>query len=851
MIRHHPPVVRRRTAPASARHPRRGRLPARRPAVEALEGRALMSFGGGLDFTFGDYGTTQSGFHSPYSVTSTASVLQPNGDLVVVGEQEATVANDPLGGSSLPSKVITTIGFSARRYLPNGSLDPTFLNTGLATVGGFNFTTVNGVTGGSVLPYSGATGVALTPAGQILVVGNFNNNAVLLRLNSNGGLDGGFGQGGVVLLGSEMSQGPIDYVSAVAALPGGDVAVSGAGGLGGAPSVEYLAPDGSVDAAEGLGGLAFAPLPANASRFVQIVPYIDGMTNSYTTASPVTMAVQPDGSVIVTANALLPAAYSSEIVATRFTPTGQVDTSFGTDGDATVTPGSILPEATAVSGSAIALQPDGKIVLGGSIDAFGQFGRMLVARLDPNGQPDTTFGIRGANIPGGPDPVEGSYVGAIAVQPDGKVVLADAWTTDFVRLNPDGFPDPNFGVDGTFLDDTDQLHRAPTPQYIAAGQPPSFGPGSVGLAITPTNKILVAQVGGGLTRLIVNGAPDDFNQDGISDPAIEIFSNGLFGDLASGDLAGSQLFAFGPTGLGKALPAPGAYNGFGIDEPALYLPRTGEFVIREYPFSPGAPATTVTLPFGLPGYNSLPAPGDYTGSGSTQLGIYDPTTGIYAYRPGGGSGGDVYVKIGGTDPRSIPVPGDYFGTGHDDVAIYEPTSATFLIQNPVNGQIASISFGVPGLGNTVPVPGDYDGSGRAELAVYLPNQAEFVYRSAKGGGADSIVPFGAPGIGAMLPAPGDYDGSGHLEVGGYLEGSGIYAYRPAYGDHDVYAKIGAPVLTLPFNLASATDATTLVPIAAVPATAQAEATGSAEIPLTPDVLGTLTSPLAKKHPVLA
>jgi hypothetical protein len=293
---------------------------------------------------------------------------------------------------------------------------------------------------------------------------------------------------------------------------------------------------------------------------------------------------------------------------------------------------------------------------------------------------------------------------------------------------------------------------------------------------------------------------------------------------------------------------PGAYNGFGIDEPAIYNAQLGEYVIQVYPTPLGSTPTTATLPFGLPNYSTLPAPGDYIGSGVTELGVYDPSTGIYAYRPGSGQP-DVYIRIGGTDPFSIPIPGDYFGTGQDDVAIYEPMTATFLIQNPGNGQIVSIPFGVPGIGGAIPVPGDYDGSGKAELAVYLPLQAQFVYRSALPGGGDMVVPFGTPGYGSMLPTPGDYTGSGHLEVGGYLEVTGTYAYRPADGSPDVYAQIGQPDVTLPFNLASATDATLLLPPPNPPApdAAPAVAADSAEIPITADLLGSLTPAVAKKH----
>ncbi len=462
-----------------------------------------------------------------------------------------------------------------------------------------------------------------------------------------------------------------------------------------------------------------------------------------------------------------------------------------------------------------------------------------MSRLDADGQPDDTFGADGSSVPGGSSPVQGSYAGAVAIQPDGKILIADGWTADAFRLDANAMPDTSFGVDGmAFI----YSETGAQPQVIQAGQPPTFGPGAAGLALTSNNKILVAQKSGGLTRLIVNGATNDFNEDGISDPAIFIASNGVFAYAASG--GGGTLFPIGPPGFDQTLPAPGAYDGGGVDEPAVYLPALGEFVIHSATITQGGSTTIRVVPFGLPGFNSLPAPGDYDGSGRTEVGIYDPITGIYAYRSAKG-GPDTYISIGTSNPGTIPVPGDYFGTGQDDVAVYDATTARFMIRDPQNGQIVTVPFGIPGIGNSIPVPGDYDGSGQTELAVYLPNQAEVVYRPALGG-KDVVIPFGTPGIGATLPAPGDYDGSGHTEVAGYLTASGIFAYRPEIGDRDVYQQIGAPYQTSPFTLASATDTTILIPQQLAPGTAQTTDSASAEVPLTPDVLDSLTGTNVKK-----
>ncbi len=66
--------------------------------------------------------------------------------------------------------------------------------------------------------------------------------------------------------------------------------------------------------------------------------------------------------------------------------------------------------------SAFALQPDGKIIVGGGFREIAGHSRNSIARLHPDGTLDTGF-----NPPGGADD---GMVLAIALQPDGKIVIA-------------------------------------------------------------------------------------------------------------------------------------------------------------------------------------------------------------------------------------------------------------------------------------------------------------------------------------------------------------------------------------------------------------------------------------------
>jgi uncharacterized delta-60 repeat protein len=97
----------------------------------------------------------------------------------------------------------------------------------------------------------------------------------------------------------------------------------------------------------------------------------------------------------------------------------------------------------------MALQPDGKMVVGGYTDVAGQFDFALV-RFDADGQIDLTFGTNGqvvTDVAGGAD-----VLSALAVQPDGSIVAvgtARVGTADqfaAVRYLSDGTLDATFGA---------------------------------------------------------------------------------------------------------------------------------------------------------------------------------------------------------------------------------------------------------------------------------------------------------------------------------------------------------------------------------------------------------------------
>jgi uncharacterized delta-60 repeat protein len=104
---------------------------------------------------------------------------------------------------------------------------------------------------------------------------------------------------------------------------------------------------------------------------------------------------------------------------------------------------SFNPGGSADVGSVhIALQPDGKIIIAGNFTTYAGIGRIRVARLNSDGSLDTTFNPgQGANGP----------INKVILQPDGKIIIVGYFTTyagisrpRLARLNSDGTLDTSF-----------------------------------------------------------------------------------------------------------------------------------------------------------------------------------------------------------------------------------------------------------------------------------------------------------------------------------------------------------------------------------------------------------------------
>jgi uncharacterized delta-60 repeat protein len=160
------------------------------------------------------------------------------------------------------------------------------------------------------------------------------------------------------------------------------------------------------------------------------------------------MARQPDGKIVVVGSSEGRGGVGeADVMVVRYTVDGVADPAF--NGGSTLAFGWNADLVGIDRGQAVAVQQDGKIVIAGNTDAGG--GNLLnfgIARLMPDGTFDTTFDGDGKQV------VDFNFddrTFAVAVQPDGKIVVAGHSAADLavVRLLPTGALDTTFNPLGS------------------------------------------------------------------------------------------------------------------------------------------------------------------------------------------------------------------------------------------------------------------------------------------------------------------------------------------------------------------------------------------------------------------
>lgn len=302
-----------------------------------------------------------------------ALAVQPDGKILIAGN-------------------FTDLGGVLRRHLarllPNGDLDLTFSDPAVD---------------------SAISALALQADGKFLIGGQFGgvtgqSRPRLARFLANGALDTNFNAGF-----------PFPRATALAAQPDGKIVVGWrVEGFNSYPLLNRFNADGTLDP-------NFRPLIITPDGGVMPLPI-----------TAYAVVVQRDGKVIL----------GSELGILRFLPNGVSDPSF-------IRPRVDTPGMPFVV-RAVALQNDGKILIGGYFFNLNGLPRFGLARLNPDGTVDPDF-----NIAGGPN----NSIYSLAVENDGRVLIGGNFATvagvgrsGIARLNADGSLDPTFdpgtGVQG-------------------------------------------------------------------------------------------------------------------------------------------------------------------------------------------------------------------------------------------------------------------------------------------------------------------------------------------------------------------------------------------------------------------
>ena len=282
--------------------------------------------------------------------------------------------------------------------------------------------------------------VVTQPDGKIIVGGSAytanpknlyttaTNNAVLRRYNSDGTIDTTFGNEGIVTYNYNIIYNSNEINTGVGKLilqPDGKILAV----IGGAPTLFLIRfnTNGSVDTSFG-----------NNETHIFIIPI--GL-----------FVIQPDAKIITAYKQDHYNSFgqvdSSYFRTERYNVDGTLDTSFGTDGIVITDFGFGYNYATA-----IALQPDGKIIVTG----VSYNNKFAMARYTTNGDLDTTFDGDGKVITSLGSGLK-SYASYVSVQADGKIIVAglsytsidpQEFSFSIAKYNPNGSLDTSFDGDG-------------------------------------------------------------------------------------------------------------------------------------------------------------------------------------------------------------------------------------------------------------------------------------------------------------------------------------------------------------------------------------------------------------------
>jgi len=267
--------------------------------------------------------------------------------------------------------------------------------------------------------------LVVLPDTDLLAAGSdLSGSMAACQLSSSGEVLATYGGSGTAL----VSNGDSCSASALATEVDGSAVLAGrCGGNNSDMAVARLTPDGQADLSFGGSGIVTVDFGRDSSA--------------------ADVALLPGGQILLAGRALQ-GGNSEGVALARLDIDGSLDPGFGVAG--LVSEGLGANDAYA---AAVEVQPDGKIVVAGSIDLGSGFD-ILLARFEADGSFDPSFGSGGfVAVELGPD---ADYASALALQADGSIVVAGSSTVStrqlmVARFTDSGERDPGFASDGVYL----------------------------------------------------------------------------------------------------------------------------------------------------------------------------------------------------------------------------------------------------------------------------------------------------------------------------------------------------------------------------------------------------------------
>lgn len=644
--------------------------------------------------------------------------------------------------------------FTIFRLNADGSLDKSF-NTGNAATGARIFS------------------ILVQPDGKVLVGGGFDSFFIngrikvhyrLFRFNPDGSVDETF----TTQAGNSASSGDVRALKLQSngkILVGGDFTyLNGAmrGGIGRLNSddsldnsfvgffgsfttinVFHLLPDGKIY----VGG-NFTTLGTSFKQFFARLNADGTVDNTFNLDSRVdnavySVAVQPDGKIVL-------GGYTGDDFSRipskgiwRVNSDGSLDTGF----DARI--------AKLEAVGTIVLQTDGKILIGGGFTAVNGVSRTRIARLNADGSLDNSFNP----ILGAP----GVFVNKIVVQPDENILIGGGFASvngssiaNVVRLKPDGTVDTTFRIGNG-----------------ANGTVSSF-------LITPTGKIYVGGNFLGFNGVARNSIVK-LNSDGTFDNSFKAV--GIWSDVSSivqlpngkiliGGSVSTLLDAAPRERVVRLLENGSVDYSFDVGRitrnnsagavSQLALQTDGKILAAgSFDMVNGVSRWGLSrlVNFARP----TPANFDYEGDGKSDLTVFRPSNGVW-YRLNSYFNQFRAVQFGTGEDKIVPA--DFDGDFRTDIAVFRPSEGNWYIQNSSGNSFTSLHFGVR---EDIPVAKDFDGDGKADIAVFRPSNGVWYLLQSREGFAS--VQFGLSGD---LPTAADYDGDGKTDIAVFRPSNGVW-----------------------------------------------------------------------------